>query len=90
MAAAVHNGASPAWQAVFRLPPTKGSITRPRYRTERWIARKRRHARMADERDPLTAVDPLTTLDHDTAAPEMAILGLPTVRMANDDAVTTK
>ena len=45
---------------------------------------------MADERDPLTAVDPLTTLDHDTAAPEMAILGLPAVRMANYDAVAAK
>ena len=45
---------------------------------------------MANKRDPLTAIDPLTTLHHDTAAPEMAILGLPAVRMANDDAVAAK
>ena len=52
--------------------------------------RKRRHAGMADEPDLLTPIDPLAALDHDTALSQMAVLGLPAIRMANNDPVTAE
>ena len=51
---------------------------------------KGRHSRMTYKSDLLAAVEPLAALDHDTALSQMAVLGLPAIRMANNDPVTAE